>query len=177
MKLIQKTLQFGAFVLLATCSSSRKFQTNESPLDSKEKNNIQNNVYAGQDAQLSEEQYEVLSNAVFELVLPRKEDTFVEYEEKLPEHLLPYKLRKSPYRGIGTAFVVASPKGHRFVSAAHVFDLHELTLAGPVALRDADGKIYEIDQILKYSQHRDLIEFTLKKAPKNMKPLRSGKTK
>ncbi|MEZ4814964.1 MAG: serine protease [Bdellovibrionota bacterium] len=120
-------------------------------------------------AQLTEDQYVRLTRGVFEVVLPRIEDKDVVYQEKLPEHLLPYKLRKSPYRGIGTAFAIGP---NQFVSAAHVFDLHQPSLVEPTALRDTDGKVYVIDNILKYSQHRDLVEFSLKSPPKNIQALK-----
>src|SRR5688572_7082673 len=91
------------------------------------------------DAQLSEEQYVRLTKAVFEVVIPRIEDKDIVYQEKLPEHLLPFKIRKSPFRGIGTAFALGA---NRFVSAAHVFDLHHSSQVRPVYIRDMDGKTY-----------------------------------
>lgn len=123
----------------------------------------------GSDAQLTEEQYLRLTRGVFEIVIPRLEDKDIVYQEKLPEHLLPFKIRKSPFRGIGTAFAIAP---NRFVSAAHVFDLHEASQVVPAALRDTDGKVYAIDKVLRYSQHRDLIEFSLKAPPKNVEALK-----
>ncbi len=126
------------------------------------------NENRGADAQLTEEQYIRLTKGVYEVVVPRIEDKDIVYQEKLPEHLLPFKIRKSPYRGIGTAFAIAP---NRFVSAAHVFDLHQHSQINPIFLRDLDGKIYPLDKVQRYSQHRDLIEFTLKAPPKDVLPL------
>ena len=151
------------FFILAACSTK-----SNSILD-------QSQVYSSfvqdtrSDMQLTEEQYVRLLKAVFEVVVPQVEDKNIVYEEELPLHLLPYKLRKSPYRGIGTAFAISK---NRFVSAAHVFNLDEPTLVGPLKLRDINGKVYEIDQVHRYSQHRDLIEFSLKKAPAEIEPLK-----
>jgi len=149
-------------ILLVACSSQNagRNQYAENP---------QAPASSSSDAQLSEEQYLRLTRGVFEIVIPRLEDKDIVYQEKLPEHLLPFKLRKSPYRGVGTAFAIAP---NRFVSAAHVFDLHEASQVVPAALRDTEGKVYAIDKVLRYSQHRDLIEFSLKAPPKNVQALK-----
>ena len=156
---------FGLFFLLLVSCSSQKY------FSQKEQNQVSSPVPQDirSDMQLTEEQYVRLLKAVFEVVSPQQEDKNIIYEEELPVHLVPYKHRKSPYRGIGTAFAIDQ---NRFVSAAHVFDLDSPSLLGPLKLRDINGKIYEIDQIHRYSQHRDLIEFSLKKAPPDVEPLK-----
>lgn len=154
-------IQLLSFLLIA-CSSQNSNQNHFAELP-------QAPVSSSSDAQLTEEQYLRLTRGVFEIVIPRLEDKDIVYQEKLPEHLLPFKLRKSPYRGIGTAFAIAP---NRFVSAAHVFDLHEASQVVPAALRDTEGKVYAIDKVLRYSQHRDLIEFSLKAPPKNVEALK-----
>ena len=159
-----KTRIIGMIILLlSSCSSKNTSFVDHSQSYSSFAPDIRS------DMQLTEEQYVRLLKAVFEVVVPQIEDKNIVYEEELPLRLLPYKLRKSPYRGIGTAFAISK---NRFVSAAHVFNLDEPTLVGPLKLRDIDGKVYEIDQIHRYSQHRDLIEFSLKKAPSDIEPLR-----
>lgn len=162
----RKHLFLVSLVLLQLSCSSPKDQT-QVPAESISQSQTP------QDAQLTEDEYMRLTRGVFEIVIPRIEDKDIVYEEALPEHLLPFKLRKSPYRGVGTAFAIAP---NRFVSAAHVFDLHRPSLVAPAALRDTEGKIYAIDKILRYSQHRDLIEFSLKNAPKFVEPLKIAKT-
>lgn len=156
--------------LLFSCSSAKKEQGASSVEAPQQTANPQ---HQSLDAQLTEDQYLRLTRGVFEIIIPRVEDKDIVYQEVLPEHLLPFKLRKSPYRGVGTAFAIAP---NRFVSAAHVFDLHQPTLVTPAALRDTEGKVYAIDKILRYSQHRDLIEFSLKTPPKFIEPLKIAKT-
>lgn len=145
-------------LFLAACSTSNQ-QYNPGPPFSGEMRS---------DVQLSEEEYVRLMNGVFEIVVPRIEDKSISYNEELPTHLLPYKIRKSPFRGVGTAFAIGPNK---FVSAAHVFDLHQPSLVTPVYLRDSAGKTFAVNQVLRYSQHRDLIEFNLKSVPAKVQPL------
>ena len=68
---------------------------------------------------------------------------------------------------VGTAFAIGT---NRFVSAAHVFDGFIGSNFALTGLRDSTGRVYEIDQILKYSMPQDFVVFSLKDAP-NIKPL------
>jgi len=81
------------------------------------------------------------------------------YEEELPWDVLPYTFRIDEYYSIGTAFAISNDT---FLSAAHVFNLDRKMLWDDLYLRDKDGNIYEIDKILKYSNHRDFVLFTAK---------------
>src|SRR5688572_4104260 len=87
-------------LILSSCSSPR----NPAPANARVAPEKVDEVRASSDVQLSEEQYVRLTQGVFEIVVPRLEDKDIVYQEKLPEHLLPFKLRKNPFRGIGTAF-------------------------------------------------------------------------
>src|SRR5688572_15958981 len=89
------------------------------------------------------------------------------YEKALPLELLPYAYRSDEYLPVGTAFAIGT---NRFVSAAHVLDGFIGSNFALTGLRDSTGRVYEIDQILKYSMPQDFVVFSLKDAP-NIKPL------
>jgi hypothetical protein len=104
-----KTRIIGMIILLlSSCSSKNTSSVDHSQSYSSFVPDIRS------DMQLTEEQYVRLLKAVFEVVVPQIEDKNIVYEEELPLRLLPYKLRKSPYRGIGTAFAISK---NRFVSS------------------------------------------------------------
>ncbi len=112
---------------------------------------------------LSPEQIKMLRTGIFEIVIPKIEDTKLKYKEKLPWHLVPFHKRNDKYHSIGTAFALGK---NYFVSAAHVFSVHQKTIyKDNFYLRNEDGKIFTIDKILKYSNYRDVIVFSLKKPP------------
>jgi serine protease Do len=95
--------------------------------------------------------------ATFEVVVPKASEANVTYERPPPVELLPYVVRNDKYWSIGTAFALGRGT---FVSAAHVIQATFGALGGPPSLRDADGKTYAIDRILKYSAHQDFVVFT-----------------
>ena len=107
----------------------------------------------------SSKQIKNFTNGIFEVVIPKEEDDFIVYKEELPRDLLPFRIRNDKYHSIGTAFAIGKNK---FVSAAHVFNIHTPTLWTNFFLRDSHGKIYELDQFTKYSQYRDIVLFSLK---------------
>jgi ankyrin repeat protein len=109
------------------------------------------------------ETYQKLGQAVFEVVVPKQDDsdTF-SYAEPLPRELLSYLDRTDPYSSIGTAFCVGS---NRFVSAAHVFALEEESVNTEFFLRDSEGKVYQVDTVSKYANHQDCIFFSVKDPP------------
>jgi hypothetical protein len=99
--------------------------------------------------------------ATFEVVMPKAEQDSLSYEKPLPLDLIPFQQRSDKFRPIGTAFAVGP---NQFVSAAHVFGF---SLGGPTVprLRGADGKVHDIGEVQKYSEHEDYIVFTLREAP------------
>lgn len=109
-----------------------------------------------------------LPRSVFEIVEPKWENPQAIYEQPLPWHLLPAAERTDEYNVIGTAFAI---EGGRYVSAAHVFSASSAVGGAPRLLRDRTGKIHELDQVIRYSQRRDLIEFTLATTPAEVAPL------
>ena len=100
--------------------------------------------------------------ATFEVVQLKPDEGAVVYEKPLPLDLIPYQQRIDKYRSIGTAFAI---DGHRFVTASHVLAIGQGSQYGPPALRDASGHVFDIDQIVKYSQEQDFAVLTLKQAP------------
>ena len=98
----------------------------------------------------------------FEVVMKKPEKDLISYEKPLPLDLLPFIERTDAYRSIGTAFAL----GHNnYVTAAHVFSAGVGSQFGPPALRDADGTVYDIDKIVKFSMHEDYVVFSLRKDP------------
>jgi len=109
--------------------------------------------------------------ATFEVVQRKPEEgTVITYEKPLPFDLIPYQQRIDSYRSIGTAFAI---DGHRFVTAAHVLGAGFDSQYGPPALRDAAGHVFDIAQVIKYSQEQDFAVVTLKDVP-DVAPLQPG---
>jgi len=109
-----------------------------------------------------------VGSAVFEVVVPKVDDTFIRYERTLPVEKLPYSVRNDHFISLGTAFAVAP---NRFVSGAHVFALPTNSRGDEFYLRDQNGKTYLVSRVLKYSTDRDLIEFEVKQPPPTIQPL------
>jgi ankyrin repeat protein len=99
-----------------------------------------------------------ISQSVFEVVVAKPAVDKLSYRERLPLELLPYQERNDPYRSIGTAFAIGE---NRFVTAAHVLSPDAATLQGSFGLRDSQGKLHAIGQVLSYSKRRDYLEFTV----------------
>ena len=103
-----------------------------------------------------------LANATFEIVDAKPEPDPLTYEKPLPLELIPFRERNDKYRSVGTAFAI----GHgRFVTASHVLAIGAGSQYGAPALRDAAGKVYLIDKVVKYSTGEDYAVFTVKGAP------------
>ncbi len=122
-------------------------------------------------ADLSSSIQQHIRAATFEVVQLKPPDGAVTYERELPMDLIPYQQRIDKYRSIGTAFAIGA---NRYVTAAHVIDLGIGSQYGPPALRDGAGKVYDIDQVLKYSDRRDFAVFSLRETPKNVQALTPG---
>ncbi|MEJ2192198.1 MAG: serine protease [Nitrospirota bacterium] len=102
----------------------------------------------------------LISKSVFEVVTPKPKHDSLTYEKELPLDLLPYAERTDEYYSIGTAFAIGP---NTFVSASHVMNLEVLpSQFEEVYLRDAEGNVYSIDRITKFSDRRDFIIFSLK---------------
>ena len=116
---------------------------------------------------------DAISNAVYEVVVPKPTIDSLQYEKPLPMDLLPYLVRTDKYYSVGTAFAISPSE---FVSAAHVMNLGGGSQFNEIFLRDKEGKVYPIGKVLKYSKDRDFIVFSLQNAtakgflPTNMSP-------
>ncbi|HME39620.1 MAG TPA: serine protease [Steroidobacteraceae bacterium] len=104
-----------------------------------------------------------LREATFEVVLGKPDADPLSYEKPLPLDLLPFAERTAKYKPLGTAFAIG---GGRFATAAHVIAAGCGSQFGPVAIRDAGGKIHLLDRILKYSEAEDYAVFTVKDSPR-----------
>jgi V8-like Glu-specific endopeptidase len=100
--------------------------------------------------------------ATFEVVAAKPTTDPLTYEKPLPLDLIPYQERNDKYFSVGTAFALGN---NRYVTAAHVLLSGLDSIWGTPELRDADGKVFEIDKIEKYSEARDFAVFSLKHGP------------
>jgi serine protease Do len=116
---------------------------------------------------ISKQTIEAVGSATSEVVVLKPKEDNLTYERALPMDLVPYSVRKDPYYSVGTAFAIGP---NVWVTAGHVFDFGHKSLSKTYRLRDRNGKVYDIDQILKYSMHRDFVVFSVKNAP-DVKPL------
>src|SRR5579863_1636118 len=107
---------------------------------------------------LSPELIAKIHAATFEVVAAKPVDDPLVYEKPLPFEVLPYQERIDKYYSIGTAFSIG---GNRYVTAGHVLMAILGGLWGPPTLRDADGHVYAIDKIEKFSLERDFVVFSL----------------
>jgi serine protease Do len=122
-------------------------------------------------AELSGPAQQAIRAATFEVVQLKPPDGDVTYDRPPPMDLIPYQQRTDKYRSIGTAFAIAP---NRYVTAAHVIHLGLGSQFGPPALRDTGGKVYDIDQVYKFSERRDFVVFSLRDPPRGVKPLKTG---
>lgn len=150
-----------AIVLVAGCAASPRTGTEET-------------------GRVSQSVRELIDQAVFEVVIKRpydtpetraqkiaegrgdeiNEDPFT-YEEEIPWNLVNYTYRADEYLSVGTAFAISA---NQLLTAAHVLSLEESTLWDLYYIRDKDGQVYELDQVLKYAniENRDFAVFTVK---------------
>jgi tetratricopeptide (TPR) repeat protein len=101
----------------------------------------------------------LVSNTVFEVVVQKPVEDSLTYEKPLPLDLLPYSIRTDKYYSIGSAFAISPTE---FVTAVHVMDVVLNSQFKEVYLRDKDKNVYRIDKIIKYSERRDFVVFSLK---------------
>lgn len=112
-------------------------------------------------AELPAQTIATLRAATFEVVMEKAPDP-LQYDGPSPSDLMPYQMRSDPYQSIGTAFAIGD---NHFITAAHVFDQGMDSLGGAPALRDSQGKVHAVDQVVTYSLGRDFVEFTLADTP------------
>lgn len=101
---------------------------------------------------------QLVSDKVYQVIVKKKKDHLVTYTREMPTENLPFELRESSYVSIGSAFSLTPGK---YLSCAHVFNLHLKANPEEFYLKDSKGKIYNVTQVQKYSAHHDVIEFSL----------------
>jgi S1-C subfamily serine protease len=111
---------------------------------------------------LSPELIAKIDAATFEVVAAKPVDDPLTYEKPLPLELLPFQERNDKYFSIGTAFSIG---GNRYVTAGHVLMADLSGFWGPPELRDAQGHVYAINKIEKFSAERDFVVFSLAAGP------------
>jgi hypothetical protein len=95
--------------------------------------------------------------ATFEVAVPKAPEDAVKYERPPPYELLTFAERTDKFWSVGTAFAISPDT---FVTAAHVLNGAVGGQGGPPVLRDAKGKTFPIERVLKYSAHQDFAVFT-----------------
>lgn len=108
---------------------------------------------------LSSGSMDTIGAAVFEVVVPKPVKDSLVYRDPLPLNNLPFAVRNDHYFSIGTAFAIGP---NRFVTASHVMNLGGESQWEEPLLRDRNGTLYRVDSIIKYSQRRDFVVFSLK---------------
>lgn len=98
-------------------------------------------------------------DAVFEVVVPKPSEDALTYEKPLPLEFLPFVIRNDKYYSIGTAFAIGNAE---FITAAHVLSLGVQSQFKEAFVRDHEGKVFPLDQIVKFSSRRDFVVFTIK---------------
>ena len=98
--------------------------------------------------------------ACFEVVVKKPLKDSLTYEKELPWNLINFNHRNDKYASIGTAFAISDKE---LLTAAHVLYLMDDSKSfSDFYIRDKDGKVYEIDQILSFHNARDFVKFTVK---------------
>ncbi len=101
-----------------------------------------------------------IKDSCFEVVVLKPEKDSLTYEKELPWEQVPFAVRNDKYISIGTAFSVS---GTELLTAFHVLDLDKELLSYPrFFIRDSQQRVFEIDQILRAHEHRDVARFTVK---------------
>lgn len=117
---------------------------------------------------LDKELIHELNFGIYEVVTPKKENDQITYARKLPFDKLDFIERNEKYYSIGTAFFINNKD---LMTAAHVFGLEYFSLLQDFYIRDADGKVYPVNAVKRYSTLRDMVVFDLKRYPAKIHPL------
>lgn len=108
--------------------------------------------------ELSSTQIKQYKSGIFEVVTLKLQDKTV-YKDEFPTELIPFQYRNDKYYSLGTAFLI---KDNTFVSAAHVFNIGNYSLLSEnYKVRDGKGNLFNITNVQKYSNYRDLIQFSV----------------
>ncbi|MCL2705086.1 MAG: serine protease [Spirochaetaceae bacterium] len=109
---------------------------------------------------LSSKAWDLVESAVFEVVVKKPVTDSLTYDKELNWDLVPYAIRTDSYYSIGTAFAISKTE---LVTAFHVIDFEKKSLVfEKYYIRNSKGEVFEIDQILKASNEKDFVVFTVK---------------
>ena len=109
---------------------------------------------------LSSSTLNLVQNAVFEVVIEKPVNDNTVYEKELDWNRVPFAIRNDKFYSIGTAFAVSKTE---LVTAFHVFNLgYESMVFSKYFIRDSNGNVYELDQIIGGSNEKDYLIFTVK---------------
>lgn len=95
---------------------------------------------------------------VYEVVVPKLQDSTSSYAERLPLEKLSFQERNDSVWSIGSAFAIGRDT---VLTAAHVLELGENLPDREPMLRDGTGRILRIGKFLKFSNHQDFAVFTV----------------
>jgi serine protease Do len=113
-------------------------------------------------AAVSPQLQQAIRASTFEVVMKKPDKDPATYEKPLPLDLLPFRERTDAYRSVGTAFSL----GHNtYVTAAHVLGAGIDSQFGTPELRGANGTVFEIDRIIRFSVHEDFVIFSVRNDP------------
>ncbi|MCL1817828.1 MAG: serine protease, partial [Spirochaetaceae bacterium] len=94
------------------------------------------------------------------LVKKPAENPAILYDKELDWTLIPYAVRTDAYYSIGTAFAVSSTE---LVTAFHVINLGQSSsVFSQYFIRDSKGGVFEVDKVIRASNERDFLVFTVK---------------
>ncbi|MBT5855520.1 trypsin-like peptidase domain-containing protein [bacterium] len=104
---------------------------------------------------------------VFEVLKKRPMDPpSIKYATPLSYASLPFDQRNDAYESIGSAFLIGD---NVFASAAHVIDVSHDTLNKTFYIRDSKKRVYQINKVVRYSEHKDLIVFEVDRGKRRFK--------
>ncbi len=109
---------------------------------------------------LGSKQKAKIYDSCFEIVVRKSAQDSLTYEKELPWDLVPFAVRNDKYRSIGTAFAISKTE---LITAYHVMELAQDSLVEQeYAIRDREGRVFEVDQINAFDQRKDFVRFTVK---------------
>ena len=110
--------------------------------------------------EISQVVFSLAQTAVFEIVVIKPVEDLVIYERDLDWSLVPFSIRSDNYQSIGTAFAISRTE---VITAFHVINLGFKSMAyDQFFIRDRNGDVFEIDQIIGGSNEKDYLIFTVK---------------
>ncbi|RYZ84482.1 MAG: hypothetical protein EOP04_17905, partial [Proteobacteria bacterium] len=109
------------------------------------------------------------SASIVEVIVPKPDDSSVEYEGTVDLSENPYQKRVDKYLSIGTAWF---SDAKTLVSAAHVISNGIYSQSRSFSIRTMDGKVFEIKDIQSYDNAVDVVTFSLKTYPSKVVPIK-----